>query len=115
MESMTHPYLLSNSPHLRVSIVFQKVPIFYLEGTEYEKVFWAFSQLTLLVTYSEGICSLYYTTNLLKDGCLACISSSYNKNAKRGASVLLPEVCDILHICICNDPVKFCEMRQYFD
>ena len=49
--------------------------------------------------YDDGLCSLCYTTNLLKDGCLACISSSYDKNAKMGTSVLLSEICDICLMC----------------
>ena len=71
----------------------------------------SFSQkLTLLVMYNDGHCSFSYTTDLLKDGCLACIGSSYDKNAETGASVLLPEMCDLdtLLICIiCKDLVKF--------
>ena len=83
-----------------VSNEFQKVSVLYLEGTEYEKVHLAFIQLTLLVMYNDGLCSLCYTTNLLKDSCLASIGSSYDKNAKVGTSVLFPEYCDIL--CMCN-------------
>ena len=50
--------------------------------------------------YNDGLCSFSYTTNLLKDGCLACIGSSYDKNAETFASVLFPEMYDIqvLHI-----------------
>ena len=48
-----------------VSNEFQKVPIHCLEGTEYEKVDWALIQLTHLVMYNNGLCSLCYTTNLL--------------------------------------------------
>jgi hypothetical protein len=68
--------------------------------------------------YNNGLCSLCYTTNLLKDGCLASIGSSYDKNAKMGTSVLLPEQCDILHLCNCKEPVNFfhfLEEREYFD
>ena len=91
-----------------VSNVFQKVPVFHLEGAEYEKIHWAFIiTLTLLVIYNDGLCSLRYTTNLLKDGCLACISSSYDKDSKTMTSVVLLELCDIHHIGICKDPVKF--------
>ena len=90
-----------------VSNRFQKVPDFYLEGTEYEKVHWAFIQLTLFVKYNDGLCSLPYTTNLLKDGCLASIGPSYDKNAKVGTFVLLPEDCDILFMSGCKEPVKF--------
>ena len=67
---------------------------------------WTF-KLTILVIYNDGLCTLCYSTNLLKDGCLACVSSSYDENAKIWTSVVLPELCDILHICICTDPVKF--------
>ena len=48
--------------------------------------------------YNDRFCSLFYTTNLLKDGCLASIGSSYDKNAKMGTSVLIPEFCNI-HSC----------------
>ena len=78
---------------------FHKVSVFYLEGTEHKKVHCAFIQLTLLVMYNDGFCSLFYTTNLLKDSCLASIGSSYDKNAKMGTSVLIPEHCDILYMC----------------
>ena len=37
--------------------------------------------LTIIVIY-EGLCPLCYTTNLLKDGCLACISPPNDKDAK---------------------------------
>ena len=86
------------SPQLMVLNMFQKVLILHLDSTKYEKVFWAFVQLTLVV-YNNRFCSLCYTTNLLKDGCLACISSSYDKNAKMGTSVLHPEMCDICLMC----------------
>ena len=76
----------------------QKVLVLHLEVTEYEKVHWAFIHLTLLVTYNDGLCSLCYTTNLLKDCCLASIGSSYDKNAKMGTSVLIPVHCDILYM-----------------
>ena len=93
-----------------VSNGFHKVPVLYLEGTKYKdlKVHWAFIQLTLLVMYNDdGFCSLFCTTNLLKDGCLASIGSSYDKNAKMGTSVLIPEHCDDLYMCRCKGPVNF--------
>ena len=90
-----------------VSNVFQKVPVFGLEGTKYEKVHWAFIQPTLLVMYDDGICSLCYTTNLLKDGCLTSICSSYDKNAKVVTFVLFPELCDIFHLCSYKESVNF--------
>ena len=90
-----------------VSDEFQKVPVLHLEVTEYEKVHWAFIHLTLLVTYNDGLCSLCYTTNLLKDCCLASIGSSYDKNAKMGTFVLLCEHSDILHMCNCKELVNF--------
>jgi hypothetical protein len=68
--------------------------------------------------YNNGLCSLCYTTNLLKDGCLASIGSSYDKNAKMGTSVLIPEQCDILHMCNCKEPVNSIFWRrdiEYFD
>ena len=60
----------------------------------------AFIQLTILVMYNDsGFCSLFYTTNLLKDGCLASIGSSNDKNAKVGTSVLHLEHCNIIYMC----------------
>ena len=74
-------------------------------------------QLTLLVIYDDGLCSLCYTTNLLKDSGLASIGSSYDKNAKMGTSVLIPEHCDILPMWNCKEPVNFifwrCNMLAY--
>ena len=90
-----------------VSNGFHKDPLVYLEGTGYKKVHWTFIQLTLLVMYNDRLCSLFYTTNFLKDGCFACIGSSYDKNSKMGTSVLIPEHCDILHMCSCKGPVIF--------
>ena len=91
---------------------FQKALVLYLQGKEYEKVHWAFIQLTLLVIYDDGLCSLCYTTNLLKDGCFASIGSPYDKNAKMGTSVLVPEHCDIIHMCDCKEPVNFILQRD---
>jgi hypothetical protein len=91
-----------------VSNGFHKVSVLYLEGTEYKKVqSWAFIQLTLLVMYNDGFCSLFYTTNLLKYGCLASICSSYDKNAKMRTSVLIPEHCDILYMYSCIEGKSF--------
>ena len=64
---------------------------------------WDFIQLTLLVMYNDRFCSLLYTTNLLQDGCFASIGSSYDKNVKMGAFVLIPEHCDVL----CKGQVNF--------
>ena len=63
---------------------------FFTWQVEHKKVYSAFIQLTLLVIYTDRLCSLCYTTNLLKDGCLASIGSAYDKDAKMGTSVLLP-------------------------
>ena len=83
---------------------FHKVLVLYLEQTElYKRVHWTFIQLTLLVMYNNGFCSLFYSTNLLKDGCLASIGSSYDKNAKMGTFVLIPET---LYMCSCKGPVN---------
>jgi hypothetical protein len=68
--------------------------------------------------YDDGFCSLCYTTNSLKDGCLASIGPPYNENMKMGTSVLLPEHCDILHMCNCKGSELvnvWWEVRQYFD
>ena len=78
-------------PQQMVSNKFHKIPVLYLEGTEYKKVHWTFIQLTLFIMYNDGFCSLCYTTNFLKDSCLASIGSSYDKNAKMRTSVLHPK------------------------
>ena len=51
----------------------------------------------------DRFCSLVYTTDFLKDGCLASIGSSYDKNAKMGTSVLILK---ILYMCSCKGPVN---------
>ena len=92
-----------------VSNGFHKVLDFHLARKEYKKVYdyhWAFIHPTLM--YNDRLCSLFYTTNLLKDGCLASIGSSYDKNAETGTSVLIPEHFDsILCMCSCKGPVNF--------
>jgi hypothetical protein len=93
-----------------VSNEFQKVPVLHLEGIEYKKYIGpgAFIELTLLVVYNDGFCSLFYTTNLLKYGCLSSIGPSYDKNAKMGTSILIPEHCDIiLYMCSHKGPINF--------
>jgi len=44
----------------------------------------------MLVIYG-GVCPLCYTTNLLKDGCLACISPSNDKDVKVWAQIAFLE------------------------
>ena len=76
------------------SNVSQKVPVVYLQGGEHVKLGGALVQLTILIIY-DRLCSLLHTTDLLKNGCLACIGSSYDKNTKMGAFVTLLE-----HLCL---------------
>ena len=97
---------------------FHKIPVLYLEVKQnirkHIRIQWAFIQLTLM--YNDGLGSLFYTTNLLKDGCLARIGSSYDKNAKMGTSVLIPEHCDIIYRSSCKGPVIFIfRWRDYID
>ena len=66
---------------------------------------WDFIQLTHLVIY-DRFYSLFNTTNLLKDGCLASIGSSYDENAKMGTFVSFPEHFYILHLCNCKESVR---------
>ena len=55
--------------------------------------------------YNDGFCSLFYTTNLLKDGCLACIGSSYDKYTKMGTSVLIgPDI--LYYLCSCIEGIS---------
>ena len=57
----------------------------------------------------DRFCSLVYTTDFLKDGCLASIGSSYNKNTEMGTSILIPE---ILYMCSCKGPINFIFWRK---
>ena len=66
----------------------------------------------LVMYYDDGLCSLCYTTDLLKDGCLASIGSSYDKNAKIGTYVLLPEHCNMLQMWSFKEPVNFYWRRE---
>ena len=45
--------------------------------------------LTILVIY-DGLCSLGYSTDLLQDGCFACIGPSYDQNTKIWAFISVP-------------------------
>ena len=56
----------------------------YLQGTQQLKKAQNSDQLTIIVMY-DGLCPLCYSTNLLKDGCLACISPPNDKDAKMWA------------------------------
>ena len=51
---------------------------------------WILAWYTIFIIYN-GLCSLCYMTDFLKDSCLSCISPSNNKDTKMWASVLLPE------------------------
>ena len=59
----------------------QTVQAYYLQETQQLKEAQNSDWLTILVIY-DGVCCLCYTTNLLKDGCLACIGPSNDKDAK---------------------------------
>lgn len=75
--------------------VMQKVKVHYLKDTKYEKLYWTLSHLPSMPSTYNGLCSLCYTTNLLKDGGFTCISSSNDKSAKMWASVLHSKGFDI--------------------
>ena len=49
---------------------------------------------------NDGLGSLCYTTNLLKNGCLACISPSYDQDAKMRTIISILEHCNGLFIYI---------------
>jgi hypothetical protein len=53
----------------------------YLQETQQSKEVQISTQLTIPVIH-DRLYSLCYTTNLLKDGCLACISPPNDKDAK---------------------------------
>ena len=58
--------------------------------------------LTILVIY-DGLGSLLYTTNLLKNGCLASISPTYNENTKMRTLVLFLEHQNLFCIAYMNE------------
>ena len=72
---------LTDSPQVMVSNESQTVQADYLQKIQWLKESQNSDQLTILVIY-DGLCFLFYTTNLLKDGCLACISPPNDKDAK---------------------------------
>ena len=72
----------------------------YLKGTQYAKSAYTVTHLTILIIYN-GLCPLLYTTNLLQNSCLACISPSYNENTKMGTFKLLLELHNLFHIQVC--------------
>ena len=71
----------SDSPEVMGSNESQTVQADYLQEIQQLKEAQSSDQLTILVIY-YGLCCLCYTTNLLKDGCLACISPPNDKDAK---------------------------------
>ena len=73
--------LLSDSPQVMASNESQTVQAYCLQETQQLKEVQNSDQLTIF-GINDGLCSLYYTTNLLNDGCLACISPSNDKDAK---------------------------------
>ena len=75
---------LSDSPRVMASNESQCVQAYNLQETQQSKEAQNSDSLTILVIY-DGLCPLCYTTNLLKDGCLACISPPNDKDAKVGA------------------------------
>ena len=79
-----------DSPTLTASNVSQKVPVVYLQGGEHVKLGGTLVQLTTFIIYNR-LCSMLHTTDLLQNGGLACIGSSYDKNTKMGAFVSLLE------------------------
>jgi hypothetical protein len=75
---------LSDSPQEMASNDLQTVQADDLQETQQLKKAQNLNQLTITVIY-DGLCPLCYTTNLLKDGCLACISPPNDKDAKMWA------------------------------
>jgi hypothetical protein len=73
--------LLSASPPLMVSNELLTAQADYLQATQHSKEAQNSDRPTILVIY-DGFCPLCYPTNLLKDGCLACISPPNDKDAK---------------------------------
>ena len=79
-----HGYIhksLSDSPQVMASNESQTVQADYLQETQQSKEAQSSDSLTILVI-CDVLCPLCYTTNLLKDGCLACISPPNDKDAK---------------------------------
>ena len=72
---------LADLPQLMASNESQTVQAHYLQQTQPSKEAQNSDLLTILVIY-DRLCPLCYTTNLLKDGCLACISPPNDKDAK---------------------------------
>ena len=72
---------LSDSPQVMASSESQTVQADYLPETQQSKEAQNSDLLTILAIY-DGLCPLCYTTNLLKDGCLARISPPNDKDAK---------------------------------
>ena len=75
---------LSDSPQVMASNESQTVQADFLQETQHSKEVQNSDWLTILVIY-DGVCSLCYTTNLLKDGCLPCISPPNDKDAEMWA------------------------------
>lgn len=69
------------------------------KGTDYSQAALAFVQLTILIIY-DRLCSLFFTTDLLKNCCLACVGPAYDKDTKTGTVVALLEYFHIPYICI---------------
>ena len=92
-ESMAIHTSLSDSP--QVMALRQTVEANCLkEAFEQTKKGHISDQLTILIKY-DGLCPLCYSTNLLKNGCLACISPPNDKDAKVWASIAFPEDCNM--------------------
>ena len=72
---------LSDSPQVMASNESQTVRAHCLQEPQQLMEPQNSDQLTILVMY-DGLCFLSYTTNLLKDGCLACIGPPNDKDAK---------------------------------
>jgi hypothetical protein len=62
--------LLFDSPQMMASNALQTVQADYLQETQQLNKAQNSDQLTILVIY-DGLCPLCYTTNFLKDSCLA--------------------------------------------
>ena len=91
-----HLFSWVHSPPLMVSNVLQKEPIVDLKQWIHING-WGFGLLTILVI-NDRLCPTFYTTDLLKNCCFACIGPSYDKNPKMGTFVLFPKHFDVYNI-----------------
>ena len=97
--------LSSSAPQLMASNDLQMLPVPCLQEIQYVEEAQCSAWLTIIVIY-HGLCSLFYSTNLLKDGCLACIGPPHDKDTKMWAQVSFPE-----HFNMCPIICAWCSSR----